>query len=229
MLLALLFLIPKPPIEKLPDSASFEVDVEGPQQEARHANVSAPVPASTVAPTPSPDAAHPRAAAARSRRSRRPPPPPPPLRRAAAAADPARPVPPPPVQAPPPTPEPAATLAPPPPPAPPTPAPPLPVPPPPVPPPPVPRPASPTPHARRARARQPNQTRNPAPDSRAVLNTLDRLLSIMQQRNGADRALQPGRVRCPGGGRQRARHGQHLVERRAARRHRRAGARVLDP
>ena len=190
VLAALLFLIRPPPIEPMPDLATFEVDVEGPQQEARHADVSAPVPASTTAPTPSPAPPTPQPPKPLPPSDAVPPPPPPPSAAPPPIPVPPIPTPPPPILLPPPTPEAAPTLAPPPRPAPPTPAPPLPVPPPPLPPPPVPRPVTPTPTPP-SQSSQPHETKNAAPDSRAAENNLDKLMSIMRQRNAPTARYNP--------------------------------------
>ena len=70
------FLASPPPVEPMPEQASFEVDIVGPPQEARKATVSAPMPASTVAPTPSPEPPSPEPP-----KPTPPQPPPPPRRR----------------------------------------------------------------------------------------------------------------------------------------------------
>jgi neural Wiskott-Aldrich syndrome protein len=107
-----------------------------------------------------------------------PPPPPPPPSPPQTHVEPAPPAPPPPT--PPPEPSPSPTVVPPPqaPPTPPTPAPtppkpepPLPLPPPPVPPPPAPP----------STTSQPNVTKNPAPDSKSVENTLEKLRQQLAQ------------------------------------------------
>jgi outer membrane biosynthesis protein TonB len=101
-----------------------------------------------------------------------PPPPPPPPPQPQAHVEPTPPAPPPPRPTPPPEPAPVPPVAPPPPapPTPPTPAPPKPEPPLPVPPPPTPPPPAPP-----STTSQPNVTKNPAPDSSSVENTLEKL------------------------------------------------------
>jgi len=164
--LMLLFVVPRSTLEKMPELASFQVEFEGPPQEARKSDVSAPVPASTVAPEPSPEPPTPEPPKPTPPQPPPPPPPPPP------------PLPPPPLPVPPaptppvPTPEPTPAPRPPPPPPPPTP----PKPPPPTPPPPVPPPPSPP-----SQTSQPNVTKNPAPDSRSLENTLSKLKSLHPQ------------------------------------------------
>lgn len=108
-----------------------------------------------------------------------PPPPPPPPPPPQPPQSPAQTLPTPPTPTPPPTPSEAAEVAPPPPAAPPSPPqaqPPLPTPPLPVPPPPVPPPPSP-----QSATSQPNVTKNPAPESTALENTLEKLRSLQRQ------------------------------------------------
>ncbi len=202
VLAALLLLAPKPPVEQMPDLASFEVDVEGPQQEARRSAVPAPVPASTSAPVPLPTPPTPQPSKPLPPQASVPPPPPPPQ----APAQPPLPVPPIPA-APPPTPvllpstpEPSPVQAPPPRPPPvalPTPA--LPTPPIPVPPPPVPAPR-PVPPAPASQSTQPNPTRNPAPDSRSADNNLDKLMSTMRQQHPPTARYNPAASGAPAQG-----------------------------
>jgi neural Wiskott-Aldrich syndrome protein len=139
----------------------------------------APTPAETPAPSTAPDTAPPAPPAAQPPKPAPaeplplPPPPPPPAQPEAATT----PSPSPPVPTPPTTPEPSPNPTPPPPPAPPAPPPPtptetrLPLPPPPVPPPPAPP----------STTAQPNVTRNPAPDSDSLENTLERLRQMTKQ------------------------------------------------
>lgn len=176
LLAALLYLVPSPRIEPMPEFASFEVDIEGPKQEARKSAVSAPVPASTSAPVPSPEPPTPERPLPTPPQP--PPPPPPPPSPPPVAPQPPLPVPP----APPPTPEPAPTRAPPPPRAPPAPT------------PPVPSPPKPTPPSQSSQA---HPTPNPAPDSRSLLNTLDKLRSLRPQTEAPTARYSPPRSGAP--------------------------------
>jgi len=168
VVLTLLFAIPSATPEKMPELASFQVEFEGPPQEARKSNVSAPVPASTVAPEPSPEPPTPEPPKPTPPQPPPPPPPPPP------------PLPPPP-------------LPPPPLPVPPAPTPPKP--PPPTPPPPVPPPPSPP-----SQTSQPNVTKNPAPDSRSLENTLSKLKSLRPQTQAPTARYSPPQAGAPSQG-----------------------------
>ena len=99
---------------------------------------------------------------------------------------------------PPPTPSPAPSIAPPPPAAPPSPPqaqPPLPTPPLPVPPPPTPAPPSP-----QSATSQPNPTKNPAPQSTALENTLEKLRSLQRQTQPPKARYNPQSGGAPNGG-----------------------------
>ena len=104
----------------------------------------------------------------------------------------------PPLPVPPPTPSPAPSIAPPPPAAPPSPPqaqPPLPTPPLPVPPPPTPPPPSP-----QSTTSQPNPTKNPAPQSTALENTLEKLRSLQRQTQPPRTRYNPQSGGAPNGG-----------------------------
>jgi hypothetical protein len=108
-----------------------------------------------------------------------PPPPPPPAPPPPPQAAPAPPTPTPPTPPPPPTPA-LAPPTPPPPPAPPSP--PQPTPPQPAKPLPLPPPPAPTPPAPESATSQPNATKNPAPNSHALENTLEKLRQLAEQK-----------------------------------------------
>ena len=161
-----------------PPEATVAMVFQGTAQSSMRAPNQAPVPAPAkeTAPPAPPVTQPPKPQPIEAPPPPQPPPPPPPQTH----VEPAPPKPPPPVPTPPPTPsaEPAPVVPPPPPapPAPPTPPqakpqPPLPLPPPPVPPPPAPP----------STTAQPNITKNPAPNSSSVENTLEKLRQQMAQ------------------------------------------------
>jgi hypothetical protein len=193
ILAAMLIAIPQAPPPEVPEEASFSMEF-GPPQPARRAQTPAAVPAPPApAPSPEPQAVEPPKPAPPSVAPPPPPPPPPP------APSPSVPTPPTPTPQTPPaqvTPEPTPTPIPPPPPAPPSPpqvqTPPLPTPPLPVPPPPVPS-TTVSPNS------QPNQTKNPAPDSHALDNTLEKLRAMVQKQPPTAR-YNPQQGGAPNGG-----------------------------
>jgi hypothetical protein len=73
---------------------------------------------------------------------------------------------------------------------------------PPVPPAPVPAPPSPAPKpsTTHSSTSQPNETKNPAPDSRALENTLEKLRAMQAQRQPPKSVYNPPRGGAPGGG-----------------------------
>lgn len=178
------FMKPPGPTEETAISMVFE----GPPQNAQQAPAPAPTPspAPMAAPVPAPPAPE----QPKPEPTETPPPPP------AAAATPHPPLPLPPVPVSPPTlsPElpPVASL--PTPPAPPSVTPPLPVPPRPVPPP------DEKPSTQPSKNSQPNPTKNPAPESLALENTLERLRALQKQTQAPKHRYNPAQGGAPGGG-----------------------------
>jgi outer membrane biosynthesis protein TonB len=126
-----------------------------------------------------------------------PPPPPPPPAPPPPQEAPAPPTPTPPTPTPPPTPAPAPP-APPPPQAPPTP--PQPTPPQPAKPLPLPPPPAPPPPAPESATSQPNATKNPAPNSQALDNTLEKLRQLAEQKQAPKSRYNPQAGGAPNGG-----------------------------
>ncbi len=144
-----------------------------------------PAPPVTQPPKPQPTEAPP------------PPPPPPPPPTPPPQAAPAPPAPTPPIPPPPPTPA-LAPPAPPPPPAPPSP--PQPTPPQPAKPLPLPPPPAPPPPAPESATSQPNATKNPAANSQALDNTLEKLRQLTQQKQPPKARYNPQAGGAPNGG-----------------------------
>ncbi len=198
VILALLLLglpLSRPPEDSQETAIAMVFD--GTAESSIHAPTPAAVPAPATAPevTPAPQAQQP--PKPQPIESAPPPPPaptpPPPPPQATAP-----PLPTPPIPVPPPTPSPAAATAPPPPAAPPSPPlaqPPLPTPPLPVPPPPTPPPPSP-----QSATSQPNPTKNPAPQSTALENTLEKLRSLQRQTLPPKTRYNPQSGGAPNGG-----------------------------
>lgn len=172
--LMLLFVMPQGTPEKMPEFATFQVEFEGPPQEARRSNVSAPVPSATVSPEPSPEPPTPEPPKPTPPQPPPPPPTPPP---------PVPPLPQPP--APPPTPEPTPAPRPPPPPPPPVK---------PLPQPPAPAPQPPRPPSQTS---QPNAAKSAVPDSRALENTLEKLKSLRPASTAPTARFSPPRSGAP--------------------------------
>ena len=188
-LLALLITLPRP-APPPPPEVSVALEFVGPP--AQRSPVRAPTPSPAPAPVPNP--APPTPETPRPQPVAPPPPPPPPPTATPAPATPTPPAapstpPPAPTPTPVPTPTPAPTPTPPtprPPPPPPRPTPPMPT------PTPVPTPPAPT--------SQPNPVRTPAPDSRELANTLERLRLQQVQREPPRAVPNPQRGGAPGGG-----------------------------
>ncbi len=208
VLLALLLVLPAREPDRM-DETTVTMEFEGPATPVQRAPRPAPTPSPSPTPTPAPQPPNPDQARPTPPA---PPPPPPPAPPPPPPAPPAPPPPPtPPTPAPPvpltpapapvplpsPAPSPPQPKPPPRPPAPP--GPPIPAPPaPPAPPParPTPTPAVPTPST----TSQPNATRNPAPDTRSLENTLERLRALQAQREPPRAVYNPPRGGAPGGG-----------------------------
>jgi hypothetical protein len=196
ILLLLLIGLPyaRPPEE--PQEASIAMVFDGTAESSIHAPAPAAVPAPAPAPTvtPAPQAQQPPKPQP-TEPAPPPPPPPPPAPPPPQATAP--PLPTPPLPVPPPTPSPAASIAPPPPAAPPSPPqaqPPLPTAPLPVPPPPIPAPSP------QSATTQPNPTKNPAPQSTALENTLEKLRSLQRQTLPPKSRYNPQSGGAPNGG-----------------------------
>jgi neural Wiskott-Aldrich syndrome protein len=198
VILALLLLglpLSRPPEE--PPETTVAMVFDGTAESSIHAPAPAAVPAPAPAPTitPAPQAQQPPKPQPTEAAPPPPPPPPPPPSPPQATAPP---LPTPPTPVPPPTPLPAPSTAPPPPAAPPSPPqaqPPLPTPPLPVPPPPTPVPPSP-----QSVTSQPNPTKNPAPQSTALENTLEKLRSLQRQTLPPKTRYNPQSGGAPNGG-----------------------------
>jgi hypothetical protein len=194
ILLLLLVGLPfaRPPEE--PPETTVDMVFNGTAESSIHAVAPNPVPAPAPAPsvTPGPEAMQP--PKPQPTESAPPPPPPPP---APAPQANATPLPTPPLPVPPPTLTPAPSVVPPPaaPPSPPQAQPPLPTPPRPVPPPPTPPPPSP-----QSATSQPNPTKNPAPESTALENTLEKLRSLQRQTQPPRTRYNPQFGGAPNGG-----------------------------
>ena len=188
IIVALLVTLPSKP-DEAPEETGFAVEF-GPSQPTQRADKPAPVPAVAPAPVPTDEPPAPEAPKNQPLSVAPPPPPPPlpppPTPSASASPAVAPPVPteisPTPSTVPPPAaaPQPSQSA-------------PLPVPPLPVPPPPVPVTTPPTPNA------QPNPTKNPAPESRELENTLEKLRALVQKQ--APKAkYNPAQGGAPNGG-----------------------------
>lgn len=166
LMAALVVTLPARKRDEEPEEMAITMEVAGPPTQA----VKAPTPAETPAPAPAPEPTPaPPAPEPPKPQPPEPPPPPPP--------DPTPPLPDPPLPPPPPEPSPVPLPPPPPPkPAPPAPQPAKPEPPVPLPPPPAPLPPMPP-----SPTAQPNPTKNAAPDSSAINNTLERLKALQNQ------------------------------------------------
>jgi hypothetical protein len=195
ILLLLLLGLPLIGQKEEPPETAVSMVFDGTAESSIHAPEPAPVPAPAPAPTvtPAPQAQLP--PKPQPTEAAPTPPPPPPQPAPPQATAPPLPIPPAPV--PPPSPSPAPSIAPPPPAAPPAPpqvqprpTPPLPVPPPPTPVPPAPQSAT----------SQPNPTKNPAPQSTALENTLEKLRSLQRQTLPPKARYNPQAGGAPNGG-----------------------------
>ena len=159
-----------PPEEPPPEEQAVSMVFDGTEQNSLRAPVASPTPAPAPDPTPpAPEVTKPP-----TPQPEAPPPPPPPAPEPTPA--PPAPTPPTPTPTPDPTPLPVPPTPPAAPPTPPQPTPPKPEPPLPLPPPPVPPPPAPP-----STTSQPNVTKNPAPNSDSVENTLERLRALSRQ------------------------------------------------
>lgn len=179
---------------EVPQETTVAMVFDGDAAKSMQAPAPAPVPAPAPAPTPTPTPQAEQPPKPEPIETPAPPPPPPP---APAPQEAARSLPTPPLPVPPPTPAPAPTTVPPPPsatPSPPQPQPPLPTPPLPVPPPPTPAPSQ------QSATSQPNPTKNPAPQSSALENTLEKLRSLQRQTEPPKTRYNPQSGGAPNGG-----------------------------
>lgn len=194
--LALLFGIPMPHTPEQPEETAIAMVFQGNAQSSMRAEAPAPVPAPAVTPTPvqAPPAQEP----PKPQPNEPPPPPPPPPPAPPPPATPTPPTPTPPLPVPPPQPSPTPappTPAPPTPPSPPQPSPPQQTPPLPLPPPPAPPPPAPP-----STTSQPNPTKNPAPNSESLENTLIKLRALQKQTQPPTAKANPQQGGAPNSG-----------------------------
>lgn len=194
--LALLFGIPVATTPEEPEETSVAMVFQGTAQQSMRADTPAPAPAPAATPTPveAPPAQEP----PKPQPNEPPPPPPPPPPAPPPPATPTPPTPTPPLPTPPPEPSPTpapTTPSPPTPPTPPQPTPPQPTPPLPLPPPPAPVPPAPP-----STTSQPNPTKNAAPNSDSLENTLIKLRALQKQTEPPKAKANPTQGGAPNGG-----------------------------
>ena len=194
--LALLFGVPVSRTTEQPEETTVAMVFQGTSEASMRAEAPAPVPAPAATPTPVP--APPAQEVPKPLPNEPPPPPPPPPPAPPPPATPTPPTPTPPLPVPPPqpSPTPAPTApSPPTPPSPPQPTPPRPTPPLPLPPPPAPPPPAPP-----SATSQPNLTKNPAPNSESLENTLIKLRALQKQTEPPRAKANPVQGGAPNGG-----------------------------